>query len=242
MARRGSLVCRCECVPQSTSLKSTSATATTTASASTRRHGYEHWPTGASSWYLVPWPTSLGISSLAKLELRSLGSHRVRDFPRREDVFQVNGPGQDVEFPPLNAVDLSAPPLAASALIDIAGATAHVAALTHEGLGRSADEVAAHSPSVVRLAARPLPQTVGRRLPRLFDTPDEAVAFACECKTALASDGATLRGGVHFGPVELLGDDVSGQSLWLTAKILRARRARPDPWSHRSLGSFFEGR
>ena len=156
-----------------------------------------------------------------ELELRSLGSHRVRDFPRREDVFQVNGPGQDVEFPPLNAVDVSAPPLAASALVDIDGATAHVAALTHEGLVAQQTKWQ-HSlqASFDSQHGRYL-KLLGDGCLALFDTPDEAVAFALVCRTALASGGATLRGSVHFGPVELLGDDISGQSLWLTARILK---------------------
>jgi class 3 adenylate cyclase len=156
-----------------------------------------------------------------ELELRSLGSHRVRDFPRREEVFQVNGPGQDVEFPPLNAVDMSVPPLAASALIDIVGATAHVAALTHEGL-------VAQQTKWQRSLQASFDAQHGRYLKLLgdgclavFDTPDGAVAFARACKTALASAGATLKGSVHFGPVELLGDDISGQSLWLTTKVLK---------------------
>jgi len=155
------------------------------------------------------------------LELRSLGSHRVRDFPRREEIFQVGRPGENLEFPPLNAVDMSVPPLAASALLDIAGARAHVASLTHERL-------VAQQTRWQRSLQGSFDSQQGRYLKLLgdgclaiFDTPDEAVAFVRTCRTALASGGVTVKGSVHFGPVELLGDDVSGQSLWLTASILK---------------------
>jgi class 3 adenylate cyclase len=156
-----------------------------------------------------------------QLELRSLGSHRVRDFPRREEVFQVNGPGQDVEFPPLNAVDMWAPPLAASAIIDIVGATAQVAALDHEGLVAQQTQWQRSLQASFDWQHGRYLKLMGDGCLGLFDTPDGAVAFARACRTALATGGATLRGSVHFGPVELLGDDVSGQSLWLAAKFLK---------------------
>jgi class 3 adenylate cyclase len=156
-----------------------------------------------------------------ELELRSLGSHRVRDFPRREEVFQVNGPGRDVEFAPLHAADMSVPPLAASALIDIAGATARVAGLTHEGLVAQQRhwQHTLHG-SFDFLQGRYL-KLLGDGCLALFDTPDDAVAFARACRNDLVSSGAILRGSVHFGPVEVLSDDIVGQSLWLTANILK---------------------
>lgn len=155
------------------------------------------------------------------LQLRSLGSHRVRDFPRREEVFQVCRSGQDVEFPPLNAVDLSVPPLAASVLIDIAGARAHVASLSHEGLvAQQAQWQRDLQASFDSQAGRYL-KLLGDGCLALFDTPDAALAFAQACRMVLTSGGARLKASVHFGAVELLGDDISGHSLWLTTSMLR---------------------
>jgi class 3 adenylate cyclase len=55
----------------------------------------------------------------------------------------------------------------------------------------------------------------------LFDTPATAVSFAVACKADLVRAGAESKGSIHFGPVELLGDDVVGHSPMLTAALLR---------------------
>ena len=49
---------------------------------------------------------SLGPGMAAELGLRDLGAHRLRDMPRPDHVWQLTGPGLEVDFPPLRSVDL----------------------------------------------------------------------------------------------------------------------------------------
>ena len=100
------------------------------------------------------------------LELRSLGSHRVRDFPRREEVFQVKGPGQEVEFPATQRRGHVGAAARCERPHRYRGSIGSRGSPHARRIGRSADAVAAQSPSLVRLTAWPLPQAVGRRLSR----------------------------------------------------------------------------
>jgi class 3 adenylate cyclase len=154
------------------------------------------------------------------LRLRSLGSHRVRDFPRREEIFQVCAPDHDVEFPPLYAPDMSVPPLAATVIVDTVGAAAHVASLAHDELVARHERWQSILHGLFDSHQGRYMKLLGDGCLALFDTPDEAVAFASACRAVAARRGAKLRCGIHFGPVELLGDDVAGQSAWLAAALL----------------------
>lgn len=52
-----------------------------------------------------------------------------------------------------------------------------------------------------------------------FDDPEQAVAAAQALITDLRGDGVELRVGLHFGKVEILGDDVAGVGVHLAARI-----------------------
>jgi WD40 repeat protein/class 3 adenylate cyclase len=49
----------------------------------------------------------LGAAGLAEVQLRSLGSHRLRNVSARETIFQVLAAGLPTEFPPLNTLDVA---------------------------------------------------------------------------------------------------------------------------------------
>ena len=156
--------------------------------------------------------------------LRSLGTHRVRDFPGRQEVFQACTAEGEARFPALQAPDMSVPPLAATAIIDIVGATAELSTLSHEELVTKHERwdqslhacFDSHNGRYLKL--------VGDGCLPLFDTPATAVGFATACKRALADAGATVICGIHFGPVELVGDDVVGQSPMLSHALLRCAK------------------
>jgi class 3 adenylate cyclase len=160
------------------------------------------------------------------LQLRSLGTHRVRDFPRREEIFQVCRPGRDIRFPPLNAADTSVPPLAAVVSIDIAGASAQVSSLSHERLVALQHRWQLDIQGSFDAQQGRYLKLLGDGCLAIFDTPDSALAFAQSCEVVLAPSGARLRASVHFGPVEQVGDDISGHSLWFTSSIVKL--AAPD--------------
>ena len=52
-----------------------------------------------------------------------------------------------------------------------------------------------------------------------FDDPEQAVAAAQDLIADLRGDGVELRVGLHFGKVEILGDDVAGVGVHLAARI-----------------------
>jgi class 3 adenylate cyclase len=61
-----------------------------------------------------------------RVALRSLGYHRIRDFPHLEEVFQASSLGDDRSFPPLRVGESHGPALMAVAVVDICGTTAVV--------------------------------------------------------------------------------------------------------------------
>ena len=117
--------------------------------------------------------------------------------------------------------DMSVPPLSATAIVDIVGATAQVSTLSHRDLVTEHERwqhtlqasFDSHDGRYLKL--------LGDGCLALFDTPATAVSFATACSKDFARAGAQLRCGIHFGPVELLGDDVAGQSPMLCAALLR---------------------
>ncbi len=58
-----------------------------------------------------------------RVVLRSLGHHRVRDFPRLEEVFQASSPTDARTFPALHSRDTHGPALMAVAMADICATT-----------------------------------------------------------------------------------------------------------------------
>ena len=62
-----------------------------------------------------------------KVHLKSLGHHRVRDFPKLEEVFQATVPGVEEEFPPLRTSGSKGPAMMAITVIDVIDSKSRVA-------------------------------------------------------------------------------------------------------------------
>ena len=67
-------------------------------------------PTAARSWSRKPPPSSSRDALPAGRELVDLGSHRLKDLGRPEQVFQLQGGGLADDFPPLRSLDNPALP------------------------------------------------------------------------------------------------------------------------------------
>src|SRR5262249_56732283 len=81
---------------------------------------------------------AIARSSLSgRVHLKSLGHHRVRDFPKLEEIFQATTAGVDDVFAPLRTGESGAPAMMAIAVVDVANSRGRVTAV------RNSDDVIA---------------------------------------------------------------------------------------------------
>ncbi|MGI9577475.1 MAG: adenylate/guanylate cyclase domain-containing protein [Microthrixaceae bacterium] len=154
------------------------------------------------------------------LTFRSLGTHRIRDFRRRQEIFQLLGPNLDPGSPRLHVSDLDVSPLAAVAMIDVVGASA-IAAASDDVLVRAVeswqknleDESDQHNGTTLRI--------IGDGCVATFRDPRDAVEFARGVRDRLSDNDQQTRSGIHFGAIDVVGDDITGRSVFLTAELVR---------------------
>jgi class 3 adenylate cyclase len=154
-----------------------------------------------------------------RASLRTLGSHRLRDWGMQE-VFQAHVPGLRTDFPPLS---LSADQARIMAVVhlDVVDSTRLAATLEHQdllvwfqGLG------AAIRRSFDDCEGRFL-KLMGDGGVALFEDPVRAIEFARRSR-ALAP---RLRCGVHVGSIDLIDGDIVGHALFAVAQIAREAAA-----------------
>ena len=153
-----------------------------------------------------------------RVRLRSLGHHKVRDFPRVEEVFQAGRPGCDEVFPPLRTESTHGPAVMTVVLLDICRASA---------VGRDAADPAdvqrrwmsmlqrigeAHDAASLKL--------LGDGCLIVFEDPLTALAFAERVRTNVAESGLDIRSGVAAGRVELVEGEVIGQAVFVAAELM----------------------
>lgn len=145
----------------------------------------------------------------AGVELRSLGSHRLRDVPAPVELFQVCAPGIPSEFPPLATLDSRATALMAIVVADQVGSADRV---RHEGR-----PAVWQRPLFQRLRAAAhhhdgrFVKLVGDGCMAAFEDPRAALAFARElCEDASLS----LAVAVTAGLVEVVEGELSGEVVF----------------------------
>jgi class 3 adenylate cyclase len=159
------------------------------------------------------------------VKLKSLGHHRVRDFPKLEEVFQATVPGADDVFPPLATGASRAPAMLAIAVVDVCDAKGRVA------VGHSDDVIQWQRQLSVELrrVAEPREPAVlkftGDGCLAGFEDPVAALAFLHDIQAAAAEMGVEIRSGISLGRVELYDGDVAGAAAFTAAEL--CKRARP---------------
>jgi class 3 adenylate cyclase len=153
-----------------------------------------------------------------RIILRSLGHHRIRDFPRLEEVFQASPPTGLRSFPPLRASDTHRPALMALAVVDICGSNETLSALNeHDVIGlqrewavsiRALGEL--HNANAIKL--------LGDGCLAAFEDPLDCLAFTHDFRAELEANGLQIRAGVDVGRVELVDGEIIGMA------VLRAHR------------------
>ena len=170
---------------------------------------------------------ALAAPALAnELRFKSLGHHRIRDFPRLEEVVQVSGPGTDDRFPPLHTGETSGPAVLTVAAVDVCGSSHHVAGASGAdvidwqrrlatGLRRVAEQF---EPTALKL--------MGDGCLAAFDDPDRAIEFLDGVRAMAATASLRVKCGVEVGRVELDDGEVVGPAVFVAAEL--CRRAGPD--------------
>lgn len=143
------------------------------------------------------------------VELRSLGTHRLRDVPLPIELFQACGPGLQTEFPPLATLDTRATALMAIVVIDQVGSRERVrregppAAWQGALFRRLRAACRSHDGRFVKLT--------GDGCVAAFEDPRAALALARE----LCADGQlSLRAAVTAGVIEVVEGELSGEAVF----------------------------
>jgi class 3 adenylate cyclase len=171
------------------------------------------------------------VAALARTSLsgtvhfKSLGHHRVRDFPKLEEIFQATVPGVEDVFPPLRTGESGAPAVLAIAVVDVCNSSDRVA-VSHT------DDVInwqRHLSVVLRRAAEPREPVVlkltGDGCLAAFEDPVIALAFLHDMQAVVAEMGLEIRSGVDIGRVELHDGDIVGPAGFVASEL--CARATP---------------
>ena len=154
------------------------------------------------------------------LQFQSQGTHRVRDFNRRQEIFQLVGRTLPSEFPRLRAADLDVAPLAAVTMIDIVGSSQFARASDDELVRAVEHWQRVLTDGFDQFSGATL-RSAGDACAATFRDPRDAVGFARAIRERLAANGTQIRAGIHFGSIEVVGDDITGRSVFLTSELVR---------------------
>jgi class 3 adenylate cyclase len=159
-----------------------------------------------------------------EITFRSLGTFRIRDFRRPQEVFQVTAPGLASEFDQLRALDSSPPPIAVVIRIGFPASAADLADVTY-------DKVIDDEDRFERFLRRSFDECGGYALTNegavvtaAFATPVSAVEFFAKVQAALRPHGHEINAGVHAGPVEITPRGPMGPSVVIAGNLRSVAR------------------
>jgi class 3 adenylate cyclase len=156
-----------------------------------------------------------------RVDLRSLGHHRIRDFARVEEVFQASPPGSFHGFPPLRTADTHGPALMAIAILDICSAGRIVQQLDERevvalnlGWARSMRKLGeVHGATALRV--------FGDGCVAAFEDPLDSVAFAQDFRASAAAEGFEVKAGIDVGRVEFSDGEIVGTAIYRASRLER---------------------
>lgn len=169
---------------------------------------------------------ALARTSLAgKAQLKSLGHHRLRDFPKLEEIFQATTPGAEDVFPPLRTGESRAPAIMAIAVVDVSNSSDRVA-VSHSN---DVIEWQRQLSIALRRAAEPREPAVlkvlGDGCLAGFEDPVIALAFLRDMQAAAAEMDLEVHSGIEIGRVELYDGDVVGPATFVASELCRRATA-----------------
>jgi class 3 adenylate cyclase len=149
-----------------------------------------------------------------RVVLRSLGHHRVRDFPRLEEVFQASSPCDTRTFPALQSGDSHGPALMAVAMADICGTSALFQDVSESDGAALQRKWATSMRSLGEVHGATLVKLLGDGCVAAFEDPLDCLAFAQDFRASAAVDGFDARVGADVGRVELANGEVIGTAVY----------------------------
>jgi class 3 adenylate cyclase len=160
----------------------------------------------------------------AKVHLKSLGHHRLRDFPKLEEIFQATIPGVDDAFPPLRTGASGAPAMMAIAVVDVCNSKGRVAVSHSDDVIVWQRQLSA----ALRRAAEPREPAVlkfsGDGCLAAFEDPVLALAFLHDMQAVAAEMGLEIRSGVEIGRVEIYEGDVAGPAAFVASELCKGAK------------------
>ena len=160
-----------------------------------------------------------------RVRLKSLGHHRVRDFPRLEEIFQATAPGTEDVFPPLHTGEKGAPAVMAVTVVDVCDSSGRLAASQGDQVIAWQRQLAA----ALRRLAEPWEPAVLKLLGdgclTVFEDPVWALAFLRDTREEVARLDLEVRSSIEVGRVELHDGDVVGPSAFVASEL--CKRASP---------------
>jgi class 3 adenylate cyclase len=155
--------------------------------------------------------------------LRSLGHHRVRDFPQLQEVFQATAAGASAEFPPLRTDGNRPTSLLAVVVVDVCGASrglrdgSQTADLQRTWVSVMRDAATSHGAVALKL--------IGDGCIAAFEDPAIATLFFDDLRDRFRGHGYEVRAAIDVGRIEVFDGEIVGESLFDVARL--CRRAEP---------------
>jgi class 3 adenylate cyclase len=144
--------------------------------------------------------------------LHRLGSYRIRDWPRAEQIFGLRGPGLRIDFPPLRVWGDTQRALMTIVCVDLQGSLASFAGMTEQQIADAQRTLSRELGEAFNEHSGSFYKFVGDGCLALFDEPLTGVAFARSVLDMRRDFGISI----HAGVVELAGDDVVGRPIYTT--------------------------
>ncbi len=101
----------------------------------------------------------------------------------------------------------------------------HTTVVDHSTRWWAVDRVGAPGGDLVRGHRGRLIRASGEGILATFDAPGQAIRCAAAVRDAAAAAGSQVRAGIHTGEVDLVGEDIAGPTVQITARV--AALARP---------------
>ena len=220
----------CGCGSVSTPARRTRQRTITTALRSTKPRGCEGSRTAARRSCRTLLPLSLGRLYRATAHLKSLGHHRLRDFPKLEEIFQATIPGVDEVFPPLRTGESGGPAMMAIAVVDVCDSSDRVRGEPQRRHHRVAATARRRLAGGGRAAGASGPQAHRRRVLRRLRGPRRCAGVSARHADRGLGDGV---GGPfrnpRYGRVELYDGDAVGPAAFVASELCKPSDGRSDP-------------
>jgi class 3 adenylate cyclase len=166
--------------------------------------------------------TALAAPALAgRVDLRSLGHHRIRDFDRLEEVFQASSPDDARSFPPLRTADTHGPALMAIAMVDICGAGRVIQELDDRAVAALSRKWGSSMRRLGEVHGAIALKLLGDGCVAAFEDPLDCVAFAQDFRASAAAEGFEMKAGIDVGRVELTDGEMVGAPLYRAHRLER---------------------